>query len=71
MRKTKADKIPECSETCSSVDLLEKKPHLGRKIRNPIQQTLAFLEVQNPKKSFLLIKWVSYCSLISDNEWIL
>lgn len=49
MRKTKADKIPECSETCNSVGLLEKKPHLGRKIRNPIQQTLAFLEVQNPK----------------------
>ena len=49
MRKTKADKIPECSETCNSVVLLENKPHLGRKSRTPIQQTLAFLEVRNPK----------------------
>lgn len=49
MRPTKTDKTPENSETCNSVGLLEKKPHLGKKIKTPIQQTLAFLKVQNPK----------------------
>lgn len=49
MRPTKTDKTPESSETCNSVDLLEKKPHLGKKIKTSIQQTFAFLEVQNPK----------------------
>lgn len=49
MRLTKTDKIPEISETYNSVGFLENKPHLGKKIKTPIQQTLAFLGVQNPK----------------------
>lgn len=49
MRPTKTDKTPESSETCNSGGLLEKKHHLCKKIKTPIQQTLAFLEVQNPK----------------------
>lgn len=49
MRPTKTDRTPECSETCNLVSLFEKKPHVGKKVKTPIQQTLAFLGVQNPK----------------------